>query len=120
MIRPQVGNASNEGEQRCVFQPAQAIRRVPYYYQRTKFYASREFLAGLSPFFFSTLFFHLSNRYERRSFSSLYYRPYGTILAANKTRVLSGSPVSKTARGCSKKSMIINITKFQLKFPTRY
>lgn len=56
MIRPQVGNASNEGEQRCVFQPAQAIRRIPYYYQRTKFYASREFLAGLSPFFFPPFF----------------------------------------------------------------
>lgn len=51
-------------------------------------------------FFFSTFFFYLSNRYERRSFSSLYYRPYGTILAANKTGVLSGSPLSKTTHGC--------------------
>lgn len=117
VVRPQVGNASNEGEQRCIFQPAQ--RYDGFLIIKEKNSMSRENSLP-KPFFFPSFFFfffHLPNRYERRTFSSLYYCPNGTILAANKTRVLSGSSLAKRLT-TFEESMIINMVvrlKFQLK-----
>lgn len=57
VVRPQVGNASNEGEQRCIFQPAQ--RYDGFLIIKEKNSMSRENSLP-KPFFFPSFFFFSS------------------------------------------------------------